>query len=720
MQPSDFIHPEDAAALRQMESVPGFAAMTKKVLVLCIALLSAPLLLAKPYTQQGIAYLYDYKTKTKNPVANVSLTVAYAKGPAVSRTDGTFTIEFQDFGAGKKLAFEKQPFSQGLIVLNKKEVDEWSTFEGKLTLIMCNKKDFDACKQNYYDVGLQSVTQRYEWKIAALKKESSDYQQRLQELEEERDRIIDNLRNSADAMARIDQSELDATMQEVLDLYEHGNVDEAMQKLEDMKLGEKFVQTLERKQKLEQAMEKAKEDSIQILNKLRTSVDMYKNNGNWDKAAETLKLLADKLNTFDDLFVYARFCQKQNDLNNAEIYYERALKICQELAKENPKVYEPNVATTLNNLAELYRVTNRFSDSEGMFKEALELYKRLAEINPKAYEPDVALTLSNLGGLYYYTQRFSECENMYKSSLVIYLRLLQLVKDNLQLNNNVASTLNKLALLYDTTGRLSESEALYKQALKAYELLSRNWPEVYEVELARIMSNIAYLYSISSRFSDSEIMYKQALEILHRLVKKNPHAYEPLLATTMHNLASLYQESQRLSDSEKMYEQAIEIRLRLAKKNPQAYEEGLAMTYHNLALIYRDTQRYGKSEQLEIQAVEIYRRLNESNPQIYGTTLSNWLGSLSYTVFILKKYNIVEEYAQEALSFDSTQHWIAQLLAHSLLFQGKSAEAESIYRQYKNELKDSFLDDFKQFKAAGVIPKEREEDVEKIKRMLEE
>ncbi len=184
----------------------------KKTLALCIALLSATLLLAKPYTQQGISYLYDYKTKTKKPVANVSLTVAYAKGPAISRTDGTFTIEFQDFGAGKKLAFEKQPFSQGLIVLNKKEVDGWSTFEGRLTLIMCNKQDFDACKQNYYNVGLQSVTQRYERKIAALKRESADYQQRLQELEEERDRIMDNLRNSADAMARIDQSELDAVL----------------------------------------------------------------------------------------------------------------------------------------------------------------------------------------------------------------------------------------------------------------------------------------------------------------------------------------------------------------------------------------------------------------------------------------------------------------------------------------------------------------------------
>ena len=42
------------------------------------------------------------------------------------------------------------------------------------------------------------------------------------------------------------------------------------------------------------------------------------------------------------------------------------------------------------------------------------------------------------------------------------------------------------------------------------------------------------------------------------------------------------------------------------------------------------------------------------------------------------------------------------------------------FTENKNELKDNFLDDFEQFKAAGVIPKEREEDMEKIKRMLEE
>lgn len=79
-----------------------------------------------------------------------------------------------------------------------------------------------------------------------------------------------------------------------------------------------------------------------------------------------------------------------------------------------------------------------------------------------------------------------------------------------------------------------------------------------------------------------------------------------------------------------------------------------------------------------------------------------------------------KKYAHQALEIDSTQHYVYTNLAAALLFQGKYTEAEMIYRQYKSELKDSFLEDFKQFAEAGVIPKEYEADVENIKRILNE
>ncbi|MBO5956258.1 MAG: hypothetical protein J6Q39_01740 [Bacteroidales bacterium] len=52
--------------------------------------------------------------------------------------------------------------------------------------------------------------------------------------------------------------------------------------------------------------------------------------------------------------------------------------------------------------------------------------------------------------------------------------------------------------------------------------------------------------------------------------------------------------------------------------------------------------------------------------------------------------------------------------------QGKYGEAEKLYLKYKNELRDFFLDDFREFEENGIIPEIYKGDVEKIKRILNE
>ena len=129
-----------------------------------------------------------------------------------------------------------------------------------------------------------------------------------------------------------------------------------------------------------------------------------------------------------------------------------------------------------------------------------------------------------------------------------------------------------------------------------------------------------------------------------------------------------------------------------------------------------------KSELIDVErikeALEILRRLSQANPAAYEPNVASTLGCVSYTRLFLKKYAEAEHDAREGLKLDSTQQWIATPLAPALLFRGKYDEAEKIYRQYKNEEKDIFLEDLKKFAEAGVIPKEYEADVEKIKKML--
>ena len=455
-------------------------------------------------------------------------------------------------------------------------------------------------------------------------------------------------------------------------------------------------------------------------------------------------------------------CSDTQRYEDSEEMYLSAMEIRRRLAAVNPQVYEPYLAMTQNNLGNLYRDTRCYEESEEMCLSAVEIYKRLAAVNPQVYEPGLATTQNNLGNLYRDTQRYEDSEEMYLSAVEIYRRLAAV---NPQVYEPyLAMTQNNLGLLYSDIRRYEDSEEMYLSAMEIYRRLAAVNPQVYEPDLAMTQNNLGFLYSDIRCYEDSEEMYLSAMEIRRRLAAANPQSYEPYLATTQNNLGNLYSDTQRYEDSEKMYLSAMEIRRRLAAVNPQVYEPGLARTQNNLGNLYRDTQRYEESEEMCLSAMEIYRRLAAVNPQVYEPGLARTQYSLGCLYYNIQRYEESEEmylsalevyqrltavnpqvyepylvracnnlsflflaqsnfeeaerYAREGAKYDSTHHTIYTNLAASLLLQGRYAEAEEIYLRYKEELKEDFLSDFEDFYQRGIIPPEREDDVERIKKLL--
>ena len=76
------------------------------------------------------------------------------------------------------------------------------------------------------------------------------------------------------------------------------------------------------------------------------------------------------------------------------------MQIYRTLAEDNPHAYLPDVAMTLNNLANLQQAQNEYGATQGNYEEALQIYRSIAEDNPYAYLPDVAMTLVNLSIFY--------------------------------------------------------------------------------------------------------------------------------------------------------------------------------------------------------------------------------------------------------------------------------------------------------------------------------
>jgi tetratricopeptide (TPR) repeat protein len=122
------------------------------------------------------------------------------------------------------------------------------------------------------------------------------------------------------------------------------------------------------------------------------------------------------------------------DYAGAQPPYERALALREQLL--GPE--HPDVATSLNNLAELCESQGRYAEAEPLFQRALTI--REQALGPE--HPDTATSLNNLAGLYQAQGRYPDAEPLYQRALAV--REQRLGRDH----PNVAVTLKHyLALL---------------------------------------------------------------------------------------------------------------------------------------------------------------------------------------------------------------------------------------------------------------------------------
>jgi len=176
------------------------------------------------------------------------------------------------------------------------------------------------------------------------------------------------------------------------------------------------------------------------------------------------------------------YLSKRGRYTDIEPLYKRALAIWEKaLGPEHPKV-----ATSLNNLVELYRAQGQYAEAEPLSKRALAIREKALE----AEHPDVATSLNNLALLYRAQGRYTEAEPLASRALAIRKKVRG------QEHPDVAASLNNLALLYRAQGRYAEAEPLSKRALAIREkVLGPEHPFV-----ANGLNTLAQLYYDQSRY----------------------------------------------------------------------------------------------------------------------------------------------------------------------------------------------------------------------------
>ncbi len=222
---------------------------------------------------------------------------------------------------------------------------------------------------------------------------------------------------------------------------------------------------------------------------------------------------------FVNLFEYACFLQQHNQHNEAERYYQEAMK------RFGSELDAPTRAMTLNNLGILQSDKNEFEDALKSYKEALEIYRKLAQANPQTYLPYVATALNNLGTLQSYKNEFEDALKSFKEALEVYRKLAQA---NPQAHlPNVATTLNNLGVFQKEKNEFEDALKSYKEALEIYRKLAQANPQTYLPNVAMALINLSIFYQKCQPDKDVSVQYAmEALNILAPFLERVPYTQQ--------------------------------------------------------------------------------------------------------------------------------------------------------------------------------------------------
>jgi len=263
----------------------------------------------------------------------------------------------------------------------------------------------------------------------------------------------------------------------------------------------------------------------------------------------------------------ASYLRDRARYQEAEPLYQRALRTReQQLGPQHPEV-----AASLNGLAELYREQGKYAEAEPLYQRALRI--REQQLGPQ--HPEVAETLNRLANIYQDQSRYEQAE-------VFYQRALHIREQALGPNHpHVAETLTGLAITSREKGKYEQAEAFYQRALHIREqALGPNHPQ-----MAETLTSFANLYLKLDKYAEAEPLYQRALHIREQALGPN----HPHVASTLTSFANLYLKQDEYEQAELLYQRALHIREQVL--GPEHLET--AETMHNLARL-REAQDNSK------------------------------------------------------------------------------------------------------------------------------
>ena len=284
--------------------------------------------------------------------------------------------------------------------------------------------------------------------------------------------------------------------------------------------------------------------------------------------------------------------------------YQRALPVARqalEVAEEIHGSDHPDVATSLNWLAETYRKQSQYAQAEPLYRRGL----RIREEQLGSQHPDVAISLNDLAWLYLEQNRTAQAAPLAERALTIRERVLG------PNHPDLAVSLNTLAVLHYYRNEFAQAEPLYQRALTIREqALGREHSEV-----ATSLNNLASLYTDMGAYAKADTLYERALAIREKALG----ADHPDVARTLNSLGKLSEMQGRYSRADTLLQRALGIRENALGPDHRDVADSL----NELAVLRFRQGRYAEAEPLALRAIAIWEKVLGPAHPFVAAVLSN-------------------------------------------------------------------------------------------------
>ncbi|KAG5247287.1 Tetratricopeptide repeat superfamily protein [Salix suchowensis] len=231
----------------------------------------------------------------------------------------------------------------------------------------------------------------------------------------------------------------------------------------------------------------------------------------------------------------------QGKLDQAEKFFFSALQE----AKVGFGEKDPHVASSCNNLAELFRVQKQFDKAEPLYWEAIKILE-------ESFGPEdirVGAALHNLGQFYLMQRKLDEADKCYE----IKRRVLGLN------HTDYADTLYHLGTVLYLLGKEKDAEAIIQESIKILEENGMG----DSITCIRRLQFLSQMYLKSNRLSEAEDVQRKVMQIME--LSKGWNSMDTVIVAE--RLALTLQSIGKIKEAKELLERCLEARKSLLPKD---------------------------------------------------------------------------------------------------------------------------------------------------------